>query len=167
MSPKGELPKGECPSATLSYLCGRETIPVPASRRKGNGLTLGLRGACGNNLKNVDIDFPLGCFIGVAGVSGSGKSSLVNETLMPILKGKFYHSTQKPLPYRELLGLKNIDKVIEVDQSPIGRTPRSNPATFTGVFDDIRALFEDTPDAMVRGFMAGGFSFKVPGGRCE
>ena len=167
MSPKGELPKGECPSATLSYLCGRETIPVPASRRKGNGLTLGLRGARGNNLKNVDIDFPLGCMIGVAGVSGSGKSSLVNETLMPILKGKFYHSKQKPLPYDELVGLRNIDKVIEVDQSPIGRTPRSNPATFTGVFDDIRALFGETPDAKVRGFKAGRFSFNVVGGRCE
>lgn len=154
-------------SETLRYLSGAERIEFPTLRRKGNGLTLGLRGACGNNLKNVDIDFPLGCFIGVAGVSGSGKSSLVNETLMPILKGKFYHSTQKPLPYRELLGIKNIDKVIEVDQSPIGRTPRSNPATFTGVFDDIRALFEDTPDAKVRGFKAGRFSFNVPGGRCE
>ena len=165
------VPQGESPfpsdSLTLKYLSGAERIEFPTLRRKGNGLTLGLRGACGNNLKNVDIDFPLGCFIGVAGVSGSGKSSLVNETLMPILKGKFYHSTQKPLPYRELLGLKNIDKVIEVDQSPIGRTPRSNPATFTGVFDDIRALFEDTPDAKVRGFKAGRFSFNVPGGRCE
>ena len=154
-------------SETLSYLSGEETIPVPAKRRRGNGLTLGLRGACGNNLKNVDVDFPLGCLIGVAGVSGSGKSSLINETLMPILKARFFHSTRKPLPYRELVGLKNIDKVIEVDQSPIGRTPRSNPATFTGVFDDIRALFEDTPDAKVRGFKAGRFSFNVAGGRCE
>ena len=154
-------------SETLRYLSGAETIPVPATRRKGNGLSLGLRGACGNNLKSVDIDFPLGCMIGVAGVSGSGKSSLVNETLMPILKAQFYHSKQKPLPYRELVGLKNIDKVIEVDQAPIGRTPRSNPATFTGVFDDIRALFGDTPDAKVRGFKAGRFSFNVPGGRCE
>ena len=154
-------------SATLRYLSGQEAISVPASRRKGNGLTLGLRGARGNNLKNVDVDFPLGCMIGVAGVSGSGKSSLVNETLMPILKGKFYHSKQKPLPYREITGLKNIDKVIEVDQSPIGRTPRSNPATFTGVFDDIRALFGETPDAKVRGFKAGRFSFNVVGGRCE
>ena len=154
-------------SATLRYLSGAETIPVPAVRRKGNGLTLGLRGACGNNLKNVDIDFPLGCMIGVAGVSGSGKSSLVNETLMPILKDKFYHSKQRPLAYRELVGMQNIDKVIEVDQAPIGRTPRSNPATFTGVFDDIRALFGETPDAKVRGFKAGRFSFNVPGGRCE
>ena len=154
-------------SATLRYLSGQEAISVPATRRKGNGLTLGLRGARGNNLKNVDVDFPLGCMIGVAGVSGSGKSSLVNETLMPILKGKFYHSKQKPLPYREITGLKNIDKVIEVDQSPIGRTPHSNPATFTGVFDDIRALFGETPDAKVRGFKAGRFSFNVVGGRCE
>ena len=170
VSPKGELPKGEQPtplSETLRYLSGAETIPVPATRRKGNGLMLGLRGARGNNLKNVDIDFPLGCMIGVAGVSGSGKSSLVNETLMPILKDKFYHSKQKPLPYDELVGLRNIDKVIEVDQAPIGRTPRSNPATFTGVFDDIRALFGETPDAKVRGFKAGRFSFNVVGGRCE
>ena len=170
VSPKGELPKGEQPtplSETLRYLSGAETIPVPAVRREGNGLTLGLRGACGNNLKNVDIDFPLGCMIGVAGVSGSGKSSLVNETLMPILKDKFYHSKQRPLAYRELVGMQNIDKVIEVDQAPIGRTPRSNPATFTGVFDDIRALFGETPDAKVRGFKAGRFSFNVPGGRCE
>ena len=170
MSPEDELPKGEAPSVaseTLRYLSGKETIPVPATRRKGNGLMLGLRGARGNNLKNVDIDFPLGCMIGVAGVSGSGKSSLVNETLMPILKDKFYHSKQKPLPYDELVGLRNIDKVIEVDQSPIGRTPRSNPATFTGVFDDIRALFGETPDAKVRGFKAGRFSFNVVGGRCE
>ena len=168
--PRVARPSGGVPSAasaTLRYLSGAETIPVPAVRRKGNGLTLGLRGACGNNLKNVDIDFPLGCMIGVAGVSGSGKSSLVNETLMPILKDKFYHSKQRPLAYRELVGMQNIDKVIEVDQAPIGRTPRSNPATFTGVFDDIRALFGETPDAKVRGFKAGRFSFNVPGGRCE
>jgi len=165
LRPSGGTP--EDASSTLRYLSADETIEVPKTRREGNGLTLGLRGACGNNLKNVDIDFPLGCLIGVAGVSGSGKSSLVNETLMPILKAKFFHSTRKPLPYRDLVGLKNIDKVIEVDQSPIGRTPRSNPATFTGVFDDIRALFEDTPDAKVRGFKAGRFSFNVAGGRCE
>ena len=154
-------------SPTLRYLSGEETIEVPRSRRKGNGLKLGLRGACGNNLKNLDVDFPLGCFIGVAGVSGSGKSSLVNETLMPILKGAFYHSNQRPLPYGGIVGMENIDKVIEVDQGPIGRSPRSNPATFTGVFDDIRRLFEETPDAKVRGFKAGHFSFNVPGGRCE
>ena len=155
------------PSITLEYLKGNETIEVPERRRRGNGLTLGLRGASGNNLKDVDVDFPLGCIIGVAGVSGSGKSSLINETLVPILKTKFYHGTQKALPYRAVVGLENIDKIIEVDQSPIGRTPRSNPATFTGVFDDIRALFEDTPDAKVRGFKAGRFSFNVAGGRCE
>ena len=128
---------------------------------------LTLKGASGNNLKNIDVDFPLGCIIGVSGVSGSGKSSLINETLVPVLKKKFYRSTEKPLPYKDLEGIRNIDKIIEVDQSPIGRTPRSNPATFTGVFDDIRALFEDTPDAKVRGFKAGRFSFNVPGGRCE
>ena len=154
-------------SLTLEYLAGEESIPVPKVRRRGNGLTLGVRGACGNNLKDLDVDFPLGTFIGVAGVSGSGKSSLVNETLMPVLKNKFYRSSVKPLPYREIVGIKNIDKLIEIDQSPIGRTPRSNPATFTGVFNDIRALFEDTPDAKVRGFKAGRFSFNVPGGRCE
>jgi len=142
-------------------------IGVPAVRRPGNGLTLTLRGARGNNLKDVTVDFPLGMLIGVSGVSGSGKSSLVNETLMPILKGRFYHFKEKPLPYDGIEGVENIDKVIEIDQSPIGRTPRSNPATFTGVFNDIRALFEDTPDAKVRGFKAGRFSFNVPGGRCE
>ena len=154
-------------SVTLKYLTGKENIPVPKERRKGNGLTLGVRGATGNNLKDLDVDFPLGTFIGVAGVSGSGKSSLVNETLMPVLMNKLYRSKTHPLPYREILGIKNIDKLIEIDQSPIGRTPRSNPATFTGVFNDIRALFEDTPDAKVRGFKSGRFSFNVPGGRCE
>ncbi len=154
-------------SVTLEYLAGEKSIPVPERRRKGNGLTLGVRGACGNNLKDLDVDFPLGTFIGVAGVSGSGKSSLVNETLMPVLMNRLYRSKDKPLPYRDVVGVKNIDKLIEIDQSPIGRTPRSNPATFTGVFNDIRALFEDTPDAKVRGFKAGRFSFNVPGGRCE
>ena len=155
------------PSVTLDYLRGQKTIPVPARRRRGNGETLTLRGARGNNLKHIDVSFPLGCFIGVAGLSGSGKSSLVNETLMPILKQKFYHGKEKPLPYDTLEGIEHIDKLIEIDQSPIGRTPRSNPATFTGVFNDIRLLFEETQDAKVRGFKAGRFSFNVPGGRCE
>ena len=154
-------------SATLDYLKGIRKIEIPPMRRKGNGLTLGIRGACGNNLKNVDIDFPLGMLIGIAGVSGSGKSSLINETLMPVLKNKFYNARLHPLPYREITGIENIDKLIEIDQSPIGRTPRSNPATFTGVFNDIRTLFEATPDAKVRGFKAGRFSFNVAGGRCE
>ena len=142
-------------------------IGLPPARRHPSGLSLTLSGARGNNLKDVTVEFPLGLLIGVSGVSGSGKSSLINETLMPILKGKFYHFKEKPLPYDTLEGIENIDKVIEIDQSPIGRTPRSNPATFTGVFGDIRALFEDTPDAKVRGFKAGRFSFNVPGGRCE
>ena len=154
-------------STTLDYLLGKKSIEVPAERRKGNGLTLGIRGARGNNLKNVDVDFPLGMLIGVAGVSGSGKSSLINETLMPVLKNRFYNAKMQPLPYDSIVGIENIDKLIEIDQSPIGRTPRSNPATFTGVFNDIRTLFEATPDAKVRGFKAGRFSFNVAGGRCE
>ena len=155
------------PSTTLDYLRGIKSIEVPSSRREGNGMTLGIRGARGNNLKNVDVDFPLGMFIGISGVSGSGKSSLINETLMPVLKNKFYNAKMQPLPYDDVVGIDNIDKLIEIDQSPIGRTPRSNPATFTGVFNDIRTLFEATPDAKVRGFKAGRFSFNVPGGRCE
>lgn len=154
-------------STTLDYLLGKKSIEVPAERRNGNGLTLGIRGARGNNLKNVDVDFPLGMLIGVAGVSGSGKSSLINETLMPVLKNRFYNAKMQPLPYDSIVGIENIDKLIEIDQSPIGRTPRSNPATFTGVFNDIRILFEATPDAKVRGFKAGRFSFNVAGGRCE
>ena len=154
-------------SITAGYLLGLRRIEVPKERRTGSGKMLTLRGAAGNNLKNIDVSFPLGCFIGVAGVSGSGKSSLINETLMPILKGKLYHLKQKPLAYGSIEGMEYIDKVIEIDQSPIGRSPRSNPATFTGVFDDIRKLFEDTPDAKVRGFKAGRFSFNVAGGRCE
>ena len=140
---------------------------TPSARASGNGKTLVLRGACGNNLKNIDVSFPLGMLVGVSGVSGSGKSTLINETLMPILKGRFYNYKGKPLPYSSVEGVENVDKVIEIDQSPIGRSPRSNPATFTGVFTDIRALFEDTPDAKVRGFKAGRFSFNVAGGRCE
>lgn len=154
-------------STTLDYLQGKKAIEVPAQRRTGNGLTLGVRGARGNNLKDVNVDFPLGMFVGISGVSGSGKSSLINETLMPILKNRFYNAKLQPLPCDEIVGFENIDKLIEIDQSPIGRTPRSNPATFTGVFNDIRTLFEATPDAKVRGFKAGRFSFNVPGGRCE
>ena len=154
-------------SLTLDYLKGIRRIEIPQTRRKGNGKFLGIRGACGNNLKDVNIDFPLGIFIGISGVSGSGKSSLINETLMPILKNKFYNSKMHPLPYSDIIGTENIDKLIEIDQSAIGRTPRSNPATFTGVFNDIRNLFAETPDAKVRGFGPGRFSFNVAGGRCE
>ena len=154
-------------SITAEYLSGHRSIEVPKVRRPGNGNKLVLRGAAGNNLRNIDVEFPLGCFVGVAGVSGSGKSSLVNETLIPILKSRLNRSKETPLPYAGIEGVEFIDKVVEVDQSPIGRSPRSNPATFTGVFDDIRKLFEETPDAKVRGFGAGRFSFNVPGGRCE
>ena len=163
--PVSEIAEGH--STTLDYLRGALQIEVPARRRRDNGQTLGIRGARGNNLKNVDVDIPLGMFVGISGVSGSGKSSLINETLMPILKNRFYNAKLQPLPYDELVGVENIDKLIEIDQSPIGRTPRSNPATFTGVFNDIRNIFEATPDAKVRGFKAGRFSFNVPGGRCE
>ena len=154
-------------SLTLDYLRGVRAIEVPSARRPGNGKFLSLYGATGNNLKGVDVRFPLGCLVGVAGLSGSGKSTLVNETLMPILKQKFYRSKEKPLPYERIEGVEYLDKLIEIDQSPIGRTPRSNPATFTAVFNDIRMLFEETPDAKVRGYKAGRFSFNVPGGRCE
>ncbi|MBO4446808.1 MAG: excinuclease ABC subunit UvrA [Bacteroidales bacterium] len=153
-------------SLTLDYLQGRKSLEVPAARRPGNGKVLKLLGAAGNNLKGIDVEFPLGCLIGISGVSGSGKSSLINDTLMPILKNRFFHARMKPLPYEGIEGTEFIDKVIEVDQSPIGRSPRSNPATFTGVFSDIRALFEQTADAKVRGFKAGRFSFNVEGGRC-
>lgn len=154
-------------SLTLDYLQGKDSIRIPATRRTGNGKFLSIKGARGNNLKNVSVDFPLGCFIGISGVSGSGKSTLINETLMPILKNKFYRAKLRPLDYDSIEGVENIDKLIEIDQSPIGRSPRSNPATFTGVFNDIRNLFADTPDAKVRGFKAGRFSFNVAGGRCE
>lgn len=154
-------------SLTAEYLKGLRSIEVPATRRQGNGLFLELKGASGNNLKEVDLKLPLGLFIGVSGVSGSGKSSLINETLMPILSRHFYRSLAEPLPYREISGIENIDKLIEVDQSPIGRSPRSNAATYTNLFTDIRKLFEATPDAKVRGFKANRFSFNVKGGRCE
>ena len=154
-------------SVTLPYLRGENCIPVPQTRRSGNGKFLILKGATGNNLKYVTLRLPLGCLIGVSGVSGSGKSSLINETLVPVLKKKLYHSKEHELPYAEIVGMEEIDKLIEIDQSPIGRSPRSNPATFTEVFNDIRQLFESTPDAKVRGFKAGRFSFNVSGGRCE
>jgi len=154
-------------SLTVQYITRRRSIEVPEVRRPGNGLFLELKGASGNNLKDVDISIPLGCLVGVAGVSGSGKSSLILDTLMPILSNRFYHSLFTPLPYREIVGIEGIDKLIEVDQSPIGRSPRSNPATYTNVFGDIRKLFECTPDAKIRGFGAGKFSFNVKGGRCE
>ncbi len=154
-------------SHTADYLLGRKRIEIPSVRRQGNGKFLELKGARGNNLKDVNIRIPLGCFVGISGVSGSGKSSLINETLMPILSNRFYRSLYTPLPYDELMGIENIDKLIEIDQSPIGRSPRSNPATYTGVFSDIRKLFEQTPDAKIRGLKAGKFSFNVKGGRCE
>ena len=154
-------------SYSLDYLRGLRKIGIPESRRAGNGKFLELKGATGNNLKSIDIRIPLGTLVGISGVSGSGKSSLINETLMPILSRHFYRSNYKVLPYKEVLGIKNIDKLIEIDQSPIGRSPRSNPATYTGLFGDIRKLFEETPDAKIRGFKAGRFSFNVKGGRCE
>ena len=154
-------------SATLDYIRGVKFIPTPSVRRKGNGQYLNLTGCTGNNLKNVSISFPLGCLIGISGVSGSGKSSLISDTLVRILKRHFYHSKEQPLPYCEITGIENIDKIVEVDQNPIGKTPRSNPATFTGVFDEIRLLFENTPDAKTRGMKRGFFSFNVSGGRCE
>lgn len=152
---------------TAGYLSNRLRIEVPKSRRKGNGKFLELKGATGHNLKNVDIKLPLGTLICVTGVSGSGKSSLINETLYPILRQHFYNSIQKPLPYKSIAGLEHLDKVIEIDQSPIGRTPRSNPATYIGVFTDIRKLFGNMPEAKIRGYQLGRFSFNVAGGRCE
>ena len=152
---------------TSNYLNGKLKIEVPAARRKGNGKSLIIRGARGNNLKQVDAEFPLGKLICVTGVSGSGKSTLINETLHPILSQKFYRSLKDPLPYDSIEGLEHIDKVVDVDQSPIGRTPRSNPATYTNVFADIRNLFVGLPEAKIRGYKPGRFSFNISGGRCE
>jgi excinuclease ABC subunit A len=152
---------------TNDYLHFRKQIHIPEKRRKGNGKKISLSGAKGNNLKNIDVDFPLGKFICVTGVSGSGKSSLVNDTLHPVLSQHFYRSNKEPLDYRRIKGIEHIDKVIEVDQSPLGRTPRSNPATYTGVFSDIRKLFVQTTEAKIRAYNAGRFSFNVSGGRCE
>jgi len=154
-------------SVTARYLRNELRIEVPAIRRQGNGKRLTLRGAKGNNLKEVDVDFPLGTFICVTGVSGSGKSTLIGDTLYPILSKHFYRSDVHPLPYQSIKGLEHIDKVIEVDQSPIGRTPRSNPATYTGLFDHIRELYAQLPSAKIRGYKSGRFSFNTAGGRCE
>jgi excinuclease ABC subunit A len=152
---------------TTDYLNGTKQIATPAKRRKGSGKSLILESASGNNLKKVNAHFPLGTLIGVTGVSGSGKSTLIAETLYPILNHHFYRSKKKPMPYGSIKGLEHIDKVIEIDQAPIGRTPRSNPSTYTGVFSDIRNLFVQLPEAKIRGYKPGRFSFNVKGGRCE
>lgn len=152
---------------TADYLNGKRAIELPAKRREGNGKSIWIRGAKGNNLKDIDVEFPLGKLIVVTGVSGSGKSTLINETLQPILSKYFYRSLKKPMPYDSIEGIDYIDKVVDVDQSPLGRTPRSNPATYTGVFSDIRSLFVNLPEAKIRGYKPGRFSFNVKGGRCE
>lgn len=152
---------------TADYLSNKKSITIPKHRREGNGQYLILKGATGNNLKNVDIKIPLGTLTVVTGVSGSGKSTLINETLYPILRQHFYNSIKKPMPYAEIVGLEQLDKVIDIDQSPIGRTPRSNPATYIGVFNDIRKIFSELPEAKIRGYKPGRFSFNVKGGRCE
>ena len=152
---------------TSAYLNGETEIAVPAERRPGNGKFITIKGAGGNNLKNVNVTFPLGTLICVTGVSGSGKSTLINRTLQPILSQHFYRSLEDPLPYKSIEGIDNVDKIVNVDQSPIGRSPRSNPATYTGVFSDIRNLFVDLPESKVRGYKPGRFSFNVSGGRCE
>ena len=154
-------------SITGDYLAGRRHIAMPDERRNGNGHKLILKGATGNNLKNVDVDIPLGLFVCVTGVSGSGKSTLINETLFRLLHKHFYRAKANPLPYAAVEGLQNIDKVIDIDQSPIGRTPRSNPATYTGLFTPIRDLFSQLPESKIRGYKPGRFSFNVKGGRCE
>lgn len=163
--PPSELPQQD--TLTAEYISGKREIPVPAERRKGNGKKIVLKGCTGNNLKNIDVSFPLGTMIGVTGVSGSGKSTLVNETLYPIMNAHYFNGVKKPMPYKSIKGLEHIDKVIDINQSPIGRTPRSNPATYTGVFSEIRSLFAKTPEASIRGYKPGRFSFNVKGGRCE
>jgi len=155
------------PTLTSDYLSGKKTIEVPKIRRKGNGKEIVLKGAKGNNLKNVNVSFPLGKLICITGVSGSGKSSLINETLYPIISKHLYKSEATPLPYSSIQGINHIDKIIEIDQSPIGRTPRSNPATYVNLFADIRNLFASLPEAKIRGYAPGRFSFNVKGGRCE
>ena len=154
-------------SLTAEYLRGIKTIPVPKKRREGNGKSIKIIGAKGNNLKNISVEFPLGKLICVTGVSGSGKSTLVNETLYPILNKHIYNGVAEPLPYKEIIGLENIDKVVDVDQSPLGRTPRSNPATYTKLFDEIRKLFAELPESKIRNYKPGRFSFNIAGGRCE
>ncbi|MDC6405912.1 MULTISPECIES: excinuclease ABC subunit UvrA [Maribacter] len=152
---------------TADYITGVKEIKVPKKRRKGNGEKIVLSGCTGNNLKNITVEFPLGKMIGVTGVSGSGKSTLINETLYPIMNAHYFNGVKKPMPYKKITGLEHIDKVIDINQSPIGRTPRSNPATYTGVFSEIRSLFTKTPEASIRGYKPGRFSFNVKGGRCE
>jgi len=154
-------------TVTAEYLANIQQIETPKIRRKGNGKSIKLINSTGHNLKNVTVELPLGTLIVVSGVSGSGKSSLINETLYPILRQYFFNSVKKPLPYEKFEGIEHLDKVIEVDQSPIGRTPRSNPATYTGVFSDIRTIYSSVPEAKIRGYKAGRFSFNVKGGRCE
>lgn len=161
------IDREEGKGCTFEYLNGSRSISVPSCRRPGNGKFLTLGGATGNNLKDVSISLPLGCIIGISGVSGSGKSSLINDTLMPVISNRLYRSKYRVLPYRTLEGLENIDKLVEIDQSPVGRSPRSNPATYTGVLTYIRNLFAETPDAKIRGFKSNKFSFNVKGGRCE
>jgi excinuclease ABC subunit A len=154
-------------SVTGQYLSGKRSIVVPEQRRKGNGKWLELKGASGHNLQKVDLKIPLGTFTGVTGVSGGGKSSLINHTLYPVLSAHFYDSLRKPLPYQSIKGMEHLDKVVDIDQSPIGRTPRSNPSTYTGIFTDIRQLYAQLPEAKIRGYQPGRFSFNVSGGRCE
>ncbi len=163
--PPSELKKHD--TLTASYLNGKKEIEIPKERRKGNGKNIELKGASGNNLKNVSIKIPLGKMIAVTGVSGSGKSTLINETLYPIMNAHYFNGVKEPKPYKTIKGLDNADKVIDINQTPIGRTPRSNPATYTGVFSEIRSLFAKTPEALIRGYKPGRFSFNVKGGRCE
>lgn len=163
-TPKNML---KCDTITADYLNGKREIKIPETRRDGNGKVITIRGARGNNLKGIDVDFPLGKLVVVTGVSGSGKSTLINDTLHPILSQHFYRSLRKPMPYESIEGIEHIDKVVNVDQTPLGRTPRSNPATYTGVFTDIRSLFGALPEAKIRGYKPGRFSFNVKGGRCE
>ena len=163
--PPSEMQKNR--TLTADYLSGKREIAVPKERRKGNGKKIKLTGAKGNNLKNVSVEFPLGKMIAVTGVSGSGKSTLINETLYPIMNAHYFNGVKEPKPYKKIKGLEHIDKVIDINQSPIGRTPRSNPATYTGVFSEIRSLFAKTPEALIRGYKPGRFSFNVKGGRCE